>query len=66
MVQELQYKTLKDVEIIEVEEEWVHPKDRPKITKEERKANQKLVKEIFHNRNLKFQHSFLRSFFGKF
>ena len=66
MVQELQYKTLKDVEIIEVEEEWVHPKDRPKITKEERKANQKLVKEIFHSRSLKFQHSFLKSVFGKF
>ena len=34
-----------DEEIIEVQEEWVHPKDRPKVTKEERKANQKLVKE---------------------
>ena len=28
-----------------VEQVWIHPKDRPTITKEERKANQKLVKE---------------------
>ena len=34
-----------DEEVIKIEEEWIHPKDRPKATKEERKANQKLVKE---------------------
>ena len=32
-------------EIVEIEDTWVHPKDRPMVTKEERKANQKLVKE---------------------
>ena len=32
-------------EVLEVEQVWVHPKDRPTVTKEERKANQKLVKE---------------------
>ena len=32
-------------EVLEVEQVWIHPKDRPTITKEERKANQKLVKE---------------------
>ena len=32
-------------EVLEVEQIWVHPKDRPILSKEERKANQKLVKE---------------------
>ena len=32
-------------EVLEVEQVWIHPKDRPTVTKEERKANQKLVKE---------------------
>ena len=32
-------------EVLEVEQVWIHPKDRPTLTKEERKANQKLVKE---------------------
>ena len=32
-------------EVLEVEKVWIHPKDRPTLTKEERKANQKLVKE---------------------
>ena len=34
-----------DEEILEIETEWIHPKDRPTVTKEKRKANQKLVKE---------------------
>merc|ERR1711970_1237727 len=32
-------------EVLEIEEVWVHPKDRPTATKKERKAAQKIVKE---------------------
>ena len=46
-------------EVLEVEQVWIHPKDRPTVTKEERKANQKLVKEqqvnlLSHNKDWKF------------
>ena len=36
---------VEEEEVLEVEQVWIHPKDRPTLSKEERKANQKLVKE---------------------
>jgi len=46
-VNEEQSEDINEVEeeVLEVEQVWVHPKDRPIVSKEERKANQKLVKE---------------------
>ena len=46
-VNEEQSEDIEEVEeeVLEVEQVWIHPKDRPTLSKEERKANQKLVKE---------------------
>ena len=46
-VNEEQSEDIEEVEeeVLEVEKVWIHPKDRPTVSKEERKANQKLVKE---------------------
>ena len=46
-INEEQSEDIEEVEeeVLEVEQVWIHPKDRPTVSKEERKANQKLVKE---------------------
>ena len=43
-----------DEEVLEVEQVWVHPKDRPIVSKEERKTNQKLVKEQQVSLNIEY------------